>query len=59
MHKSKNYTQHRTVLIIFLIIQTVVTAQTMSTGGEGMQHNICKVRMCEKRLAGSYCTYVK
>jgi len=29
-------------------MQTVVTAQTMSTGGEGMQHNICKLRMCEK-----------
>jgi len=29
-------TQHRTVLIIFpLILQTIIIAQTMATGGEG------------------------
>jgi len=31
-----NATQHRTVLVIFpLILQTSITAQMLSTGGEG------------------------
>ena len=34
-------TQHRTVLIIFpLILQTIITAQMTSTGGEGVQSKI-------------------
>jgi len=30
-------TQHRTVLIIFPLIQTIIVAQMMSTGGEGKE----------------------
>jgi len=31
-------TQHRTVLIIFpLVLRTIIIAQTMSTGGQGIK----------------------